>query len=149
MSDQLREPTQEPVTAHGRGHATMTFGGRVLAVHREGRTNRFLSQLGETSVPLGQSGNIIALTFSEVGIVPEDGACRNPFAQHAGSINARIQINDPELAEHRRRHRHRTLLRAVRGLNMLERRKSSEQIGCTKVTIRRENGRLARGGMKC
>ena len=40
--------------AHGRRHATVAFDARVLLVHRKDGMNRFLSQLGDTSVPIGQ-----------------------------------------------------------------------------------------------
>jgi hypothetical protein len=40
------------------------------------------------------SGDLTDLTFSEVGIVPEDGAYSNPFTQHTGGkLNEQIQIN--------------------------------------------------------
>jgi hypothetical protein len=41
-----------------------------------------------------RSGDLSDLTFSEVGIVPENGAYSNPFTQYTGGgFNARIQLN--------------------------------------------------------
>jgi hypothetical protein len=41
-----------------------------------------------------RSGDLSDLTFSEVGIVPEDGAYQDPFTQHTGkSADTRIRVN--------------------------------------------------------